>query len=145
MIDAGLFTRVFVATAATLFALVPSHSDASITTRWDCNGYVGNGYNQSRPQFKRFYELSHVVATVCPTDHLKRNRPCKFYFDNKSYESYYLDGGAELSIFKGASGDYFEGHFTPATGYLFYKLSDGPVGTNQNETQRWFRGYCYER
>jgi len=51
----------------------------------------------------------------------------------------------KLSIFNDAFGDYFKGMFTPITGHLFYHISDGEIGTNQNETQRWFEGFCVER
>ena len=145
MIDAGLFIGAFVAAATTLFALVPSYSDASTIKRWDCPGYAVNGYGSKSPRYKKFYAINHVVATICPADYLRNKKPCKFYLDNKSYKSYYLDGGSELLISDDAFGDNFDGNFTPATGHLYYLISYGPDGTNQNETQRWYEGFCIER
>lgn len=132
--------------ALLLFAtLMPNHSNAELIRRWDCEGHIVNGYVSTNPRYKKYQRMRNVVATVCPNDHMQESKHCTFWLDNKFYDSFYGKNGATLSILKDAFGDQFTGMFTPITGHLFYHISDGEVGTNQDETQRWFEGFCVER
>lgn len=104
---------------------------------WDCAGIVTNGYGKEHPSYKEIYRDKHVVSINCPKISAKNKyAECWFHLDLLKYKSNLWDNGNTLSI----DGTFY-GDFSPATGYLLYKIheSDNP------DDNRWFEAFCTRR
>ena len=113
--------------------LVPLSANA--LTRYTCQGEIGNGAMPSSSEYV-FYENKTVDMGI----------ECNLYqrYIGANCSGYLEDGVSKFGYFIGDEWSFSDvmGMFNETTGYLFYQKKDGAVGSNQNQSQRWFYGWC---
>ena len=108
---------------------------ANALTRYTCQGEIGNGAMPSSSEYV-FYENKTVDMGI----------ECNLYqrYIGANCSGYLEDGVSKFGYFIGDEWSFSDvmGMFNETTGYLFYQKKDGAVGSNQNQSQRWFYGWC---
>ena len=130
-----------VVTAATLMA---SATIAMAEKRYWCTGQVGNGYLTWESGYRTFGSTTPFELRI-DCGWLKHLRSaCSGSVNGVENKGYKI--GSAFHWFDGPLRRSFGIHFNfnTTTHQLTYMLRDGPAGTNQNQTQRWYNGRCNE-
>ena len=112
-------------------------------TRYVCQGYIVNGWGDYHPNEVRYSNaITHHLSIDCGWLKSLRTR-CSGSWDNIRNAGYFIENS--WSWFDGPVKDQYGAFwlFDRDTMRVDYKISDGPPGTNQNDTQRWYSGRCF--
>ena len=129
----------FMVMAFLMAASLPVSTSARIVDKsMICSGEMGNGYSNTRPEYKVFATRTFYLTTHCSlkTATIIKSGKCDYTFDGSRYEGYLYEDGAfalyHLSRINIVQPD----------GYLMFKMSEMTNGQGGNEGQRWFSGQC---
>lgn len=126
-----------------LFASISLLASSAVGQSFKCAGQIGNGFGETNPEYRTFGNRTVKFVIQCNWfQQLKGQGDCSAAINGQGYSGAYLGEGAE-KVFRLWGNDILSrGSFNVATEFLFFQISRGEEGSNQNYTQRWFNGFC---
>ena len=120
-----------------LFATMLFFASSAVGQSFTCVGKIGNGFGETNPEYRTFGDRSVKFVIQCNWfQQLKGQGDCSAAINGKGYSGAYLGEGAEKVFRLWGNGILSGGSFNVATSYLFFQISRGADGSNQNYSQR---------
>lgn len=124
---------------------------ASAIDNMICDGEIGNGYTEGKSGYRSYGKKTVRFSLDCGwyKRYIQSQKNCTSYLEGQEISGYLAEN---LWTFFSRLPDTqiqsdINGRYNTDTHYLFFQIKKGRMQTgnvnSQNETQRWFNGYCY--